>query len=300
MLTLCFSMETIKTLSALSVFQKVAHHQSFSKAADELSVSKAHVSKLIQSLERDYGEALFYRSTRKVSLTVAGDSLLRQCLGPLTELAGISENIKRTRQTPKGSLRVTVAGAFGEEIIAPLIFELIALYPELKIELAFSTRNVDLIDDSFDIAIRVGELSNSKLIGRKISTRKEYLCASKAYLNKFGVPASPQELSDHQCLIGATDTWSILEKNQIKRVKLSGRFKSDNARVLVKAAMAGLGIVKLPDVYVDKYLSSGKLVSVLEKFMPSEIPIWALSHSKKIDSINVKVFLEMLEKKLSV
>lgn len=291
-------METIRTLSALSVFQKVAHHQSFSKAAIELGVSKAHVSKLIQALERDYGEALFYRSTRKVALTVTGDSLLRQCLGPLTQLANISENIQSTRQIPKGSLRVTVAGAFGEQIIAPIIFELIERYPELKIELSFSTRNVDLVNDSFDIAIRVGELTSSKLIGRKISTRKEYLCASKAYLNKFGTPASPRELSDHQCLIGATDTWSILDKNQIKRIKINGSFKSDNARVLVKAAMAGLGIVKLPDVYVDKYLASGKLVSVLEKFMPSEIPIWALSHSKKIDSINVKVFLELIESRL--
>jgi DNA-binding transcriptional LysR family regulator len=288
-------METIRNLSALGVFEKVAKYQSFSKAAQELSVSKAYISKLIQNLEKEYGEALFYRSTRKVGLTVAGDSLLRQCEGPLAQLSRISDELRRTRQTPKGILRVTVAGAFGEEVVAPKVFELMSEYPELKIELSFSTKNVDLIDESFDIAIRVGELANSKLVGRKISTRKEYLCASKKYLNKFGTPASIQELKDHQCLIGATDTWAILEKNRIKRVKIDGGFKSDNARVLVKAALAGFGIVKLPDIYVDRYIETGELVPVLEKYMPSEIPIWALSHSKKIDSINVKVFLEKLQ-----
>lgn len=282
-------------LSAISVFERVARLKSFTMAAKELGVSKAHISKLIQGLESDLGESLFHRSTRKVNLTLVGEGLYRECTGPLSKIERVREEILSSSKSPRGILRVSVAGAYGEDFIAPVLFDLLSLYPELKVELLFSTKNVDIIEESFDVAIRVGDLSDSKFIARRIGTRKEYICASSEYLKKNGTPKYPNEVNDHICLIGASEHWTFYEKKQQKKIKINSRFKSDNGRAILNGVRNHLGLAKLPDIYVSDYIKTGEIISVLEKYMPSEIPIWALTHTKKSNSVNLKAFLDLLK-----
>ncbi|PIK15224.1 MAG: LysR family transcriptional regulator [Halobacteriovorax sp. JY17] len=298
MVTECFHMETIKVISAISVFEKVAKNKSFSAAATELGVSKAYVSKLITGLEDEFGERLFIRSTRKVKLTFLGEDLFEKCQAPLDALNSIREGLLNRSPSPKGMFKVSVAGAFGEEYLAPILFEMAKLYPDLKIDISFSTRNVDLLDENVDVAIRVGELQDSNLYARKISSRREYICASKKFFKANGEPKSPRELAEFNCLVGVGDSWSFNIKKKVQRVKVSGNLRSDNGRVLLKAALDHIGLVKLPDVYVKEYLDNGQLISILDQYVVKEIPIWAVTHSKKKSSTNLKHFLDLLENHL--
>ena len=291
-------METMRVISAISVFEKVAKNHSFSAAAIELGVSKAYVSKVVTGLEDELGERLFIRSTRRVRLTFLGEDLFEKCQAPLDVLESIREGLLNRSSTPKGIFKVSVAGAFGEEYLAPILFEMGRLYPELKIDISFSSRNVDLLDENVDVAIRVGELQDSNLFARKISSRREYICATKKFFKENGEPKSPRELSEFNCLIGVGDSWSFNIKKTLQRVKVSGNLRSDNGRVLLKAALENIGLVKLPDVYVKEYLDSGKLVSILDQYVVKEIPIWAVTHSKKKNSTNLKHFLDLLENQL--
>ena len=291
-------METMRVISAISVFEKVAKNHSFSAAAIELGVSKAYVSKVVTGLEDELGERLFIRSTRRVRLTFLGEDLFEKCQAPLDVLESIREGLLNRSSTPKGIFKVSVAGAFGEEYLAPILFEMGRLYPELKIDISFSSRNVDLLDENVDVAIRVGELQDSNLFARKISSRREYICATKKFFKENGEPKSPRELSEFNCLIGVGDSWSFNIKKTLQRVKVSGSLRSDNGRVLLKAALENIGLVKLPDVYVKEYLDSGKLVSILDQYVVKEIPIWAVTHSKKKNSTNLKHFLDLLENQL--
>lgn len=298
MMTKCFYMETMRVISAISVFEKVAKNHSFSLAAKELGVSKAYVSKVVTGLEEEFGERLFIRSTRKVRLTTLGQELLEKCQAPLDILEAIRESMHNRSSLPKGVFKVSVAGAYGEDFIAPILFKMSKLYSDLKIDISFSSKNIDLLDENVDIAIRVGELKDSNLYARKISSRREYICATKKYFKENGVPKSPQELSEFNCLLGVGDSWTFTQNNRVDKVKVEGNIRSDNGRVLLKAAMDNIGIVKLPDVYVREYLESGKLVSVLDNYLLKDIPIWAVTHSRKKSSINLKHFLELLEEQL--
>lgn len=201
-------------------------------------------------------------------------------------------------KTPRGIFKVSVAGAFGEEFIAPILLELTQQYPELKVTLTFSTRKVDLIEENYDVAIRVGQLSDNNLVARKIRSRKEFICATRSYLEKWGTPHRLEDLINHNCLLGASDSWRFVEKGEIRTIRVSGNFRSNNGRVLLEGALRGIGLVKLPDLYVTPYLESGELVSILDMYMPKETPVWVLTHTKKSNSINLKAFWEILEKRL--
>lgn len=291
-------METMRVISAISVFEKVAKNKSFSAAAIELGVSKAYVSKVVTNLEEEFGERLFIRSTRKVKLTYLGEELLDKCQQPLDQLESIKESLQNHSLTPKGVFKVSVAGAFGEDYITPILFNMAKLYPELKLDISFSSKNVDLLDENVDVAIRVGELKDSNLFARKISSRREYICGTKKFFRDNGEPKSPRELSEFNCLLGVGDSWSFVLKKKVEKVKLNGNLRSDNGRVLLRAALDNIGLVKLPDVYVKEYIENGKLISILDQYLVKEIPIWAITHSKKKNSINLKHFLELLEKHL--
>ncbi|WP_044557333.1 LysR substrate-binding domain-containing protein [Halobacteriovorax marinus] len=288
-------METMRVISSLSVFEKVAKNQSYSLAAKEMGVSKAYVSKIITSLEEEFGEKLFIRSTRKVKLSYLGEELLAKCSSPLNILESISESLANRSPTPKGVFKVSLAGAYGEDYIAPVLFKMAKEYPDLKVDISFSTRNVDLLDENVDVAIRVGDLADSNLYARKISFRREYICATKKYVKLNGEPKSPKELKEFNCLMGVGDYWSFIIKKKVERIKLSGNIRSDNGRVLLKAALDSIGLVKLPDVYVKEYIDSGKLLSVLDSYLAKEIPIWAVTHTRKKDSVNLQHFLDLLE-----
>lgn len=286
-------METIKSFKSLVAFEKVAKHKSYSLAAKELSVSKAHISKLVQDLEDQLGQRLFNRSTRVVQLTETGAKFYEACSKSFDGIIQAQDEILNKSVDPSGKLKISVAGVFGEEYITPFVLEYVKKYPKVQIELVFEEKIVDLFKESYDFAIRVGHLKDSALIAKKIANRKEFICASPNYLSQQGTPKKPEDLKQHNCLT-LKDTWSFLINRKKQNIIVKGNYKSNNGRTLLKAALNDLGICCLPREYVQSYLDRGELVSILETYLPEEIPIWIISPSKKNISINAKTFIEEL------
>lgn len=284
-------METIKNLQAIVAFENVAKLQSFSLAAKELGVSKAHVSKLVQQLEDQLGQRLLNRSTRMVKLTHIGEKFYEACAASLTNISKAQEEIIQSADAPHGKLRISLAGAFGEDYVAPFIAQFVKRYPRVQVELSFEEKLVDLVKESYDIAIRVGYLKDSSLIAKRIATRKEYICATPAFLKTHGSPKHPDELKKFNC-ITPKEQWNLFSEGRIQSFPVNSNFKSNNGRSILKATLADLGICLLPGVYVKPYLDNGQLVSLLENYTTSEIPIWALTPSRKNMPLSVKTFLE--------
>lgn len=290
-------METIEWIEHIKTFTQVCQYGSFSEAARSLGISKSQVSKMIAALEKDLGVALLYRSTRSVRPTARGDEYLLHCREVLTQLESSHQKLKSFTTHPSGVLRVTMAGIFGEEYVAPILIKLARKFPDLKIEVHFDSRIIDLITERFDVAIRVGNLPSSSLIGQKVATRREFICATPAYLRQHGLPLKPEDLKRHNCLT-SSGHWQFKDKEKLMAVDVSGNFRSNNPRVILKAALENLGIIRLPGSYVYDYLQKGKLVEVLEKYNPGKIDIWAVTPMKQELNVNVKTFLSELKKHL--
>ncbi len=291
-------METIKSFGNTLAFVKVAQNLSYSKAAKELGVSKAYISKSIQQLEDEIGQKLLNRTTRLVKLTREGEKFFETCSESIRSIQNAKDGIKESVQIPQGLLRVTAAGAFAQEYITPAATRLLAKYPNLEIEVSLNERIVNLVEENFDLGIRVGHLYDSSMIAKRVATRREFVCATKKYLASHGTPKGPKELKEHNCLTGNNNQWHFRERQKEYTVKVAGNFKSNDARVLLKACLAHAGIVKLPEAYVGGLIESGELVEVLGSSLSQEIPIWAIYPPSKKKSSNVSFFLEELEKEL--
>jgi DNA-binding transcriptional LysR family regulator len=287
-------MKTIKNLQSIAAFEKVAKLQSFSLAAKELEVSKAYISSLIQNLENQLGHRLFNRSTRAVKLTTAGEKLYSACSVSLYNISKAQEEMIENADTPHGKLKISLAGAFAEDYVTPFITDFIKRYPRVNVELHFEEKLVDLVEESYDIAIRVGQLKDSSLIAKRIAKRKEYICATPSFIKLHGQPKHPDDLKNYNC-ISAKDTWRMTIDGKQTSVPVSTNFKSNNGRSLLKAALADLGLCMLPGVYVKDHIESGRLIPILEKYTPTEIPIWAMTPSKKNMPVSVKFFLAEIE-----
>ncbi len=282
-------METIKNYKALVAFEKVAKLASYSKAAEELAVSKSYLSKLVLKLEQELGQRLLNRSTRTVKLTKAGKKLFMTCHINFNEINKIQNEIQSNSNLPSGKLKISVAGAFGEEFVAPLTFNFLKKYPNIKIQLIFEENLIDLLKDSYDFAIRVGQLKNSSLISRKIATRKAFVCATASYLNTHGIPKTPDDLSKHNCLSMKT-SWNFENKSIRQKIQIKGNYSSNNNRTILQATLSDLGICYLPGEYVLPYIKSGELISILENYTLQEIPIWLLSPSNENSSKAAQLF----------
>lgn len=291
-------METIKWLEYIEVFSQVCQFSSFSEAARSLDISKSQVSKMVSALEKELGVALLYRSTRNVKTTARGDEYLIHCREVLNQLNSSRQKLKSFSHHPSGVLRVTMAGIFGEEFVAPILINMARKFPELKIEVHFDSRIMDLITERFDVAIRVGNLPSSSLIGQKVASRREFVCATPDYLKNQGIPLLPLDLKNHNCLSN-TSHWQFKIKDRHTAIDINGNFRSNNPRVILNAALSDLGILRLPGSYIYEYLQKGQLVEVLEKYNPGKVDIWAVTPMKQELNVNVKTFLIELKKHLS-
>lgn len=287
----------MKWLQGVIAFVKVGETGSFSKAAKALGVSKSHISKTIRQLEEDLGIALFLRSTREIQLTSRGEKFLENCRLSLASLEGAKQDIIHSSDKPRGTLRVTLAGIFGENYIAPVVIKMAKDYPALKIELNFDARIVDLIAEKFDVAIRFGQLKDSTLKSQKIASRREYICASKSYLQAKAEIKEPKDLLQHNCL--GPNLWNFKKHGKAIQVQVNGNFKTNNPRVLLRAAKSGLGIVRLPGSYVFEEIQKGKLIPILEDFSEGKMDIWAVTPTRHEQNINVKTFINEVKKALT-
>lgn len=253
-------------------FLTVADELSFSRAAKRLGRDATILSRRVQSLEKRLGVRLVERTTRSVALTEAGRGYLVRARSILQSIEEADrEAAAHVTGEPRGHLRLALPGSFGRIWLAPLIAEFLAAHPRITIEAEFSNRFVDLIDEGFDLAVRLGELTDSRLVARKICARRRLLCAAPSYLKRAGVPRHPDDLARHACLIFSglknSDRWEMVDATGTRtRVGVSGPFISDDAEVLIEAAKTGLGIFLATDWLVGRALQAKQLVPLLTEW----------------------------------
>ena len=291
-------METIQGMQNTYIFTKVAQYGSFTEAGKQLGVSKAYISKAVQNLENELGKRLLNRTTRQVKLTYYGEQFFEICEKNYQSILREKESIISTSTTPKGPLKISLAGAFGEKFILPLVLEFVNLYPEVKFELDFTERIIDLVAENYDLAIRVGKMSDSSLIIRRIATRKEYICATPKYLKSIDPIDVPEDLIKHNIIAGR-DLWPFIIDEKKKNIKIRPYFKTNNGHAMLKATLNNLGISRLPEVYVKEYIDSGELTPILSDYMPEDVPIWAVTSTKKNISEALKRFIKYLSDHLT-
>ncbi len=278
----------------VEAFVEVVRQGSFSAAARELRVSASHVSRLVGQLESRLDTQLLYRTTRRIRLTDAGRLYYQHCQ-PLFEGFREAESALDDFQArPKGMLSLTCATTFGERYIAPLVNDFQSLHPQLEVHMHFTNRQVDLIDEGFDVAIRMGALKDSSLIARRLCERREYVVGSRNYFEQTARPHSLAELSAHNCLAGSRDSWLFSVDGQRREVRISGRWQANSGPALLDAARKGLGLAQLPDYYVMADLRSGQLVSVLDQYQYTDTAVWAVYPRHRHLSAKVRQFVDFL------
>lgn len=279
-------------------FVAVAETESFTAASKRLGISTAQVSRQVSALENRLNTKLFYRTTRKVSLTEEGSVYYQHCRQVLDGLEEAERALSNLRGTPQGLIKLTAPVTYGEKYIMPLVNDFMLQYPELEVNIDLTNRQVDLVEGSFDLAIRLGRLTSSSMMAKRLTTRTMYVCASPAYLAKFGVPHSLSELRHHNCLIGNLDHWRFQESGKEKSVRVSGNLNCNSGYGLRDAVLKGIGIAQLPDYYIDKDLDSGEIVPILTNYQEPEEGIWALYPHNRHLSPKVRMLVDFLAEEL--
>jgi DNA-binding transcriptional LysR family regulator len=282
----------------LVAFHSVVKHSSFAKAAEELSLSPSGVSRIVTRLEERLGVRLVQRTTRSLSLTEAGTAFYARACQILADLADAEAEVQKSTAQPRGNLRMTASITFGQHYVAPLLPELLAAFPEISIDLQLTNRFVDIIDEGVDLAIRIGALSDSRLIARRLCTNQRILVASPSYLARRGVPAHPDELAEHEIVVYTGFTrpreWKLIGPDGPSSVTISGRFGTNLIEVLRDSARKGLGITVGPTMLVYEDLLSGVLVRVLDQYEFEPTGVFAVYPSARQLSTKVRAVVDFL------
>ncbi|MBL1420854.1 MAG: LysR family transcriptional regulator [Alphaproteobacteria bacterium] len=278
----------------VSEFVAVSETESFTKAAKQLAISTAQVSRQVSALEERLKIKLLYRTTRKVSLTESGAVYYEHCRHILDGLSEAEQIITNLHDKLHGKIRITAPVTYGEEIITPIINDFLLKYPEIEITLDLSNQRADLLDDGYDLAIRLGQLKDSRFIARKLASRQLFICASPAYIARHGMPNLPNELNQHNCLIGTADRWHLQIKGKVTQININGNLRCNSGYGLVDAALKGIGLVQLPNYYVQSHISSGQLIPMLEKFQEADEGIWAVYPDKRYPPFKIKALINFI------
>lgn len=292
-------------LAALRVFLRVAEMQSFSKAATALGMSKSAVSKQMTALESHLGARLLYRTTRQVSLSEEGQAYLERARRIIEDIEEADRAISSLKSEPRGTLRVNCALVYGLRHIAPLLPALAERYPDLAVDLTFNDRFVDLVEEGYDVAIRIGVLPDSSLIARRLGETRLLLVASPGYLARHGHPDHPRALAGHRCLLyrgrGGASEWRLSRSDGSEHVaRISGPLVTNNGEALRMAAMAGLGIARLPDFLFADEFQNGALIEILPEWRSPPLPIQAVYAPNRHLSARVRHFIDFLATSLPI
>ena len=285
--------------AAMTAFARVAETRSFSEAARRLGTSKSVVSRQIMALEADLGARLFHRTTRSMTMTEAGEGYYERVSRILTEVDEANQSVTRLQTAPRGRLRVNAPMTFGIRHLAPAIPDFLALHPEVEIDRTMNDRFVDLIDEGYDMAVRIGRLTDSALVARKLAPLRRVVCASPAYLAARGVPLSPADLAAHDCLsysnMAAAAEWSFAGPDgKPMSVEVRGRLRVNNGDALRIAALRGLGLANQPSVIIGADLQAGTLVGVLTDYVIQDGGIYAVYPHLRHLSPKVRAFVDFL------
>ncbi len=293
-------------LTSLRVLCHVVEEGSFSAAARALKISPAMVTKHIASLEQQLNTRLLNRTTRRVNATEAGERYYQKCRRILQDLNEAEASISELGGAPSGLLRISAPMDFGLMYLAPAIGCYLARYPEVSIDIDYTDSLVNLLDQRFDLAIRISQLADSSLVAQRIMSSRHVLCAAPAYLERHGEPACPDELSQHNCLTYSYSTtnseWTLVKEGRSHSVRFAGRLNANNGRAMVLAAVQGLGIICKPEFLVRDFLQSGALVPILTEYSlapGNELHVYAVYPHRQYLPAKVRTFIEFLKERLA-
>jgi len=292
----------LNRFDGIDLFLQVVESGSFARAA-ERHLSRSAVGKSIARLESRLGVRLFLRTTRSQTLTAEGSLLLEHAHRAHSEMEAAQALLESGKQILRGKLRVSLPVLFGRRCVAPVLLELAREHPELVLELSFSDRVINLVDEGFDFAVRNGQLEDSTdLIARPLSWHDMRLCAAPSYLARYGTPASPDELMQHQAIFYLNKTrpleWQLTINGQIERFKPEGRFYMDDLDAIADAAEAGDGIAWLPYWLINERLHSGRLVQILPDTAGVRLPIHAVWPKTRWLPLKVRMAVDRLREQL--
>jgi DNA-binding transcriptional LysR family regulator len=293
----------LNRFDGIDLFLQVVESGSFARAAERLHLSRSAVGKSIARLESRLGVRLFLRTTRSQTLTAEGSLLLEHAHRAHSEMEAAQALLESGKQILRGKLRVSLPVLFGRRCVAPVLLELAREHPELVLELSFSDRVINLVDEGFDFAVRNGQLEDSTdLIARPLSWHDMRLCAAPSYLARYGTPASPDELMQHQAIFYLNKTrpleWQLTINGQIERFKPEGRFYMDDLDAIADAAEAGDGIAWLPYWLINERLHSGRLVQILPDTAGVRLPIHAVWPKTRWLPLKVRMAVDRLREQL--
>ncbi|WP_130887079.1 LysR family transcriptional regulator [Pseudomonas sp. Sample_21] len=262
----------------LAAFAVLIEAGSFTLAAQQLGCSKGQLSKRISQLEAQFSVVLLQRTTRRLSLTAAGAALLPQAQALVVQVERARQALARLKDDMAGPVRMTVPVSLGETFFDGLLLEFSGQYPQVQIELELNNSYRDLARDGFDLAIRAEVANDDRLVARPLLAWHEMTCASPAYLERFGEPATPHALVEHRCLLNShysgREEWLYHQQHELLRVRVSGPFASNHYSLLKKAALSGAGIARLPSYLLQAELADGRLRWLLRDYQTRRMPMY--------------------------
>lgn len=288
----------MRDIAVIPVFTSVVEEGSFSRAADKLGITKSAVSKRISGLEAQLGVKLLHRSTRKLSLTEAGERYFEHAAHALRAAQDAEHAATELQKVPRGTLKISIPMSFGRLHIAPLIPVFLKRYPDLSIHMDMSDLARDIIAEGFDLVLASGDLPDSSLIARKLAPLHSVLCASEDYINRCGEPKTPQDLTRHNNILYTYHTtlneWAFIQNGEEERVRISGNYQVNNSEALRESLLQGLGIGRLPSFAVGEDIRLGRLVRLLPDYQMPHKDLYAVFPEKQYMPEKVRVFIDFL------
>ncbi|MGF1753813.1 LysR family transcriptional regulator [Vibrio makurazakiensis] len=285
-------------LTAMKSFVEVANCSSFTQAAEHLDMSRLQVSRHVQEIESWLKQRLLHRTTRKVSLTAAGEEALKRCEKILHETAELEVTALNTTEHLSGTIRIAAPIGLTQNMLLDVVEQFTDLHPNITVELFASDHFTQLVDERIDIALRYTDKPDDSLIARKLMEIDSVVCASKEYLVRFGEPLHIEDLQNHNCLrhLG-TSEWGFVKDNQHRSIEVKGSIKANDVGVIVRAAQHGKGIARLPCDLANPLIESGVLQPILRDFSVPNSALWAVYLSRSYQLPVVRQFIDFIAEK---
>ena len=287
----------------MQMFVRLVEMGSISATADRLEVAKSAVSRRLAELEARLGVQLFQRTTRRMNLTDSGHHYYERCVRILADLEETELAVSQAHGALRGKLRVALPLSFGLQHLTPLINEFAGLHPEVEFDLDFNDRQIDLMQEGFDLAVRIAHLTDSSLIARRLTAVRQMVCASPGYIAQHGVPTTPDELTNHACLVysnlATPALWTYHDaKNIAGRVKIPIKLQANNGDFLCRAAIAGQGLIMQPTFSLAEAICRGDLVPILRQYQWPRVNAYAVYPPTRHLSTRMRAFVDFLAEKL--
>lgn len=294
----------MENLTDIAVFVQVVDSGSFTAAAERLELSKSVVSKYVTRLEIRLGARLLNRTTRRLSLTEVGRVFYTRSQRGLQELEEANAEVSRLQGAPRGTLRLNAPMSFGVLHVAPALPDFLSCYPELSVDMNLDDRQVDLVEEGFDLAIRISDLPDSSLVARRLGPCRHVVCAAPTYLQRHGIPRTPEDLREHNIITyryqASPNEWHFLcAEGKCVSVPVSGSVQMNNSLALRETLLQGIGITLTPTFVVGADIRAGRLQPVLSNYHTQALSIYIIYPQRRHLSPKVRAFVDFMAERIT-